>query len=219
MATNTKETQRQAAGERVIVYVDGFNLYYGLKSKGWRRYYWLDMRCLAENLLLPGQVLAAVRYFTARISPRPGSTGQSKRHATFLEALETRADLHIHYGHYLAKESYCPECGAEWTTYEEKMTDVNIAVELLGDAQDDAFDTAIIISGDSDLTPPVRAILDRYPEKRVIVASPPARHSSQLTDAATAAFTIGRKKLKDSQLPDEVVKPDGFVLRRPIQWN
>lgn len=50
------------------------------------------------------------------------------------------------------------------TSYEEKMTDVNIAVELLGDAQDDAFDTAIIISGDSDLTPPVRATLSRYPE-------------------------------------------------------
>ena len=81
MAINTKGTQRQAARERVIVYVDGFNLYYGLKSKGWRRYYWIDMRRLAENLLLPGQVLAAVRYFTARISPRPGSTSQSKRQA------------------------------------------------------------------------------------------------------------------------------------------
>ena len=161
----------------------------------------------------------AVRYFTARISPRLGSPSKSKRQATFLEALETRSDLHIYYGHYLAKERRCSECGAEWIIYEEKMTDVNIAVELLGDAQDDAFDTAIIISGDSDLTPPVRAILDRYPEKRVIVASPPSRHSSQLADAATAAFSIGRKKLKDSQLPDEVVKPDGFVLRRPTQWN
>ena len=63
------------------------------------------------------------------------------------------------------------------------------------------------------------ATLNRYPEKRVIVAFPPARHSSQLEHAATAAFTIGRKKLKDSQLPEEVVKPDGFVLRRPTQWN
>ena len=219
METNTKETQHQAAGERVIVYVDGFNLYYGLKSKGWQRYYWLDVRRLGENLLLPGQVLVAVRYFTARISPRLGSPSKSKRQATFLEALETRSDLHIYYGHYLAKERHCRECGAEWITYEEKMTDVNIAVELLSDAQDDAFDIAIIISGDSDLTPPVRATLERYPERRVIVASPPSRHSSQLADAATAAFSIGRKKLKDSQLPDEVVKPGGFVLRRPTQWN
>ena len=33
---------------------------------------------------------------------------------------------------------------------------MNIAVELLGDAQDNAFDTAIIVSGDSDLTGPVQ---------------------------------------------------------------
>ena len=32
--------------ERVNAYIDGFNLYFGLKSKGWRRYYWLDLRAL-----------------------------------------------------------------------------------------------------------------------------------------------------------------------------
>ena len=53
---------------RVAVYIDGFNLFYGLRSKGWRRYYWLDIYRLAQNLLLPGQSLAAVKYFTARYS-------------------------------------------------------------------------------------------------------------------------------------------------------
>lgn len=28
--------------ERVIAYVDGYNLYYGLRAKGWKRYYWLN---------------------------------------------------------------------------------------------------------------------------------------------------------------------------------
>jgi hypothetical protein len=62
---------------RVAVYVDGRNLYYGLKSRGWRRYYWLDLRRLAENLLRPSQRLTAVRYFTARFEPQaddPNST-------------------------------------------------------------------------------------------------------------------------------------------------
>ena len=36
------------------------------------------------------------------------------------------------------------------------MTDVNIAVQLLGDAQDKVFDTAIVISADSDLAGPVQ---------------------------------------------------------------
>ena len=153
--------------------MDGFNLYFDLKSKGWRRYYWLDLRRLAENLLRPEQRLIAVRYFSARISARPGNPDKRKRQTTFLEALETLPDLHIHYGHYLAKQRRCHTCGAIWDTHEEKMTDVNIAVELLGDAQDDSFDTAIILSGDSDLTTAVQAVRRRYPDKRVIIAFPP----------------------------------------------
>ena len=99
------------------------------------------------------------------------------------------------------------------------MTDVNIAVELLGDAQDDAFDTAIIVSGDSDLVRPVQAVRARYPDKRVVVAFPPGRTSAHLGKVATAAFVIGRKKLEDSQLPDQIVKSDGHVLTRPREWS
>ena len=52
---------------RVITYIDGFNLYFGLKDSGYRRYYWLDVERLAENILRPGQELLAVKYFTADI--------------------------------------------------------------------------------------------------------------------------------------------------------
>ena len=162
------------------VYIDGFNLYFGLRSKGWRRYYWADLRRLAENLLRSEQRLVAVRYFSARISARPGNPNKRKRQATYLEALETLPDFHIHFGHYLAKPQRCNACGATWDTHEEKMTDVNIAVELLGDAQDDAFDMAMILSGDSDLATAVQAVRRRYPAKRVIIAFPPARDSVQL---------------------------------------
>ena len=51
---------------RVTAYIDGLNLYYGLRDKGWRRYYWLDVRRLIENLLKPGQALGEVHYFTTR---------------------------------------------------------------------------------------------------------------------------------------------------------
>ena len=27
----------------VICDIDGFNLYHGLRSKGWKKYYWLDL--------------------------------------------------------------------------------------------------------------------------------------------------------------------------------
>ena len=205
--------------QRVMVYVDGFNLYYGLRARGWRRYYWLDLRRLSVNLLRTGQELIGVRYFTARVSLEPGDPDKPARQNTYLEALATLPDLHIHYGYYNTKTQRCQTCGATWQAYEEKMTDVNIAVELLGDAQDDAFDTAIIISGDGDLAGPVRHVRVRYPAKRTVVAFPPGRHSAGLRSAATAYLTIGRDACRDSQLPEQVVKPDGFVLTRPPNWN
>ena len=36
--------------ERIIAYIDGFNLYFGLRAKGWKRYYWLNLRAMCENL-------------------------------------------------------------------------------------------------------------------------------------------------------------------------
>ena len=205
--------------QRVSLYVDGFNLYYGLRSKGWRRYYWLDVRRLAENLLLPGQQLTTVRYFTAPVLPRPGDPGQRERQQIYLDALATLPDLSIHYGYFLAKNYACPVCGAQYHAYEEKMTDVNIATELLGDANDDAFDTAIIISGDSDLSGPITTIRERYPQKRVIVAFPPNRTSFRLRQAATASFTIGRRRISASQFPEQVQKPDGFISSKPPRWS
>lgn len=54
-----------------------------------------------------------------------------------------------------------------------------------------------------------------YPKKRVIVASPPRQHSGELEGVATASFTIGRRRLRGSLLPNQVTKVDGYVLTRP----
>ena len=204
--------------QRVTVYVDGLNLYQGLRYQAWRRYYWLDLNRLSQKLLRPGQELVAVRYFTAFVYPEPRDPDKPRRQNTYLEALATLPDLHIHYGYHVAKTRRCSHCGAIEQTYEEKMTDVNISVELLGDAQDDLFDTALVISGDGDLAGPVRTIRERYPGKRTVIAFPPGRHSAGLGRAATAFFTIGRNALRDSQFPNRVAKADGYVLTRPSRW-
>jgi uncharacterized LabA/DUF88 family protein len=206
------------APTRVAAYIDGFNLYFGLKSKGWRRYYWYDPHLLAQNLLKPWQVLVRVKYFTARISADPKDADKHKRQATWLEAVETRPLTSIFYGHYLRKPQRCFGCGATWYSHEEKMTDVNIAVHLLEDAYDDVFDTALLISADSDLAAPVEAVRRRFAAKRIVVVAPPDRKSQRLESLASVVIRLGRKTLHDSQLPDQYTKPDGFVLKRPAMW-
>ena len=81
--------------QRVAVYIDGFNLYYGLRAKGWRRYFWLDVRRLSEKLLRPNQHLVEVHYFTASVVPEPNNPGKFKRQKTFLEATEKWGTIKI----------------------------------------------------------------------------------------------------------------------------
>ncbi len=39
--------------ERVIAYVDGYNLYYGLKDEKMQRFYWLNIQKLVQQFLKP----------------------------------------------------------------------------------------------------------------------------------------------------------------------
>lgn len=95
---------------RVISYIDGFNLYFGLRSKGWRKYYWLDLAGMSRSLLKPGQTLSHCHYFTARI--RPDGQGQdAKRQTVWLDALATRPDITCHFGHYLPKNNNANNAG------------------------------------------------------------------------------------------------------------
>jgi uncharacterized LabA/DUF88 family protein len=151
--------------QRVISYIDGFNLYYGLKSQNWRRYLWLDVQALSRNLLKPDQTLVRTKYFTARISQPPDKV---KRQNTYIEATQTLHDVSIHYGHYLTSPRSCRNCGFTFNVAQEKMTDVNIAVELMEDALKDAFDTAVLISADSDLIAPLAAVRRLFPLKRLL---------------------------------------------------
>ncbi|MBM3386404.1 MAG: NYN domain-containing protein [Betaproteobacteria bacterium] len=203
---------------RVIVYVDGFNLYFGLRSKQWQRYYWLDLVKLGAALVKPGQTLTSVQYFTSRIRTNGRNTADVQRQTTYLEALATLPLLHIHYGHYLEKPRQCRACGAQWMDYEEKMTDVNLAVQMFSDAMSNQFDTALLISADSDLTTPVKRLRGLFPNKRVISVFPPNRRSFDLEKASNAAFTLGEAKLRQSQLPATVSRADGYLLHRPAHW-
>lgn len=210
----------ETARERVIVYIDGFNLYFGLRQSGYRRFYWLDVAKLARSFLRGPQLLVRTKFFTARISDRSGADGASrKRQATYLDALSTLQDLDIYEGTFLLKRVRCAHCAAVTEVPEEKKTDVNIATQLLVDAFHNAFGCAIVVSGDSDLTPPVEAILKRFPDKRVVIALPPGRRSKQLVQAATGSFHIGRAALSRSQLPRVVKLANGFSLQRPHHWR
>ena len=202
--------------QRVVAYVDGYNLYYGLREKGWKWFYWLNIQSMVQNLLRPNQTLVSTKYFTTVIKRPPD---RRKRQAVFLDALGTLDDFEVFHGHWLSNPVTCHQCGHTYDAYHEKMTDVNIAVELMSDAFQDHLDLALLVSADSDLVGPVKAIRALFPRKRVVIAFPPARYSSALKDVADGYTRIARNVLSKSVFPDKVVTPDGFVLSRPPDWR
>lgn len=201
---------------RVFAYIDGFNLYFGLRQSRWKDLYWLNLQALVLNLLKPGQQLMRTKYFTAQVN-EPAE--KRLRQQTFLETLQTLPDFSIYYGNYLLAGRRCPSCHHRYQVPTEKMTDVSIAVEMLTDAIQDSFDTALLISADSDLRPPIEKVRLLCPNKRIVLAFPPNRHSLALSGVAHAYFSIGRAKLKRSVFPKVVIRADGYELHCPKEWS
>ena len=103
----------------------------------------------------------------------------------------------------------CNNCQHSWRKREEKKTDVAIAAHMVADARMGEFDVAMLISGDSDLVPPVEMVA-AMPNRRVVAAFPPSRKSHDLRRAAGASTDISRAALRKSQLADSVALPNGM---------
>jgi len=202
----------------VIAYVDGFNLYHGLHVKYGRRYLWLDLAHLVWRLR-PKDHIVAVRYFTALVRDDPPALA---RQQTYLGALQAHGQgiVEVILGRYQSKILTCRKCGSTWTSYEEKETDVNMAVSLVADTAAAASDLALIISADSDLCPAIRTARSLARSRGMIAAFPPRRSSFEIRSLIPGAFTIAAADLRNSLLPDSVTDPaTGREYKRPAKWR
>lgn len=203
--------------QRVIVYVDGFNFYFGLKSKRWREYYWLDMVTFAESFLRPHQELVVLKYFSAVQK----NFEKADRQDLFFQANKINSKFHLELGKFLQKKLVCRNCKDEIIQYEEKETDVRIATHMLNDVVQNKCDISILVSADSDLIPPIEAIRELNSRHKIWVFFPPQRYSNDLMSISDRAVKLDQHQLKfnSSVLPDEVVLKSGYVAKRPIHWT
>ena len=187
-----------------------------LDAKLPRWYLWLDVCKLITQIKKINQEIVVVKYFTALRDNEEPSTVRKK---TYIEALETLELCEVIKGKYKNEDFFCQRCRRNYKVPKEKMTDVNIAIELINDAYKDKFDQAILLSGDSDLTPVVEMLREEFDDKRIIVVFPPARTSDDLKEVANGFLRIGRANISQSDLPNRIRRDTGGYIVRPPEWS
>ena len=114
--------------QRVISFIDGFNLYHAICILRRPELVWTDLRALSKVFLKRySEELREVYYFSAYAEHV--SEPKQKCQKAYIKALGLRAVQPI-LGHFKKKNRKCPECDHRWTGHEEKETDVNIALYL-----------------------------------------------------------------------------------------
>ena len=212
---------------RVNFYIDGFNLYYGLKSlknqdDNYRRFYWLDFVRFFEYFIGENQILQKVYYFTA--TPLSEKKANRQRLLFLANELINGDRFEVVKGQFYEQQTICPVCNNIYTKPEEKRTDVNISVRMMGDCALNKVDTLVLVCADSDLVPPLQFIKAHYPDKNIRVYFPPDGFSSALTNFMKSynkkVINLGNSKIKfqNSIMPDTVSK-DGKSFVIPDKWK
>ncbi len=142
------------------------------------------------------------------------------RHRLLITALNMKG-IKVIFGKFKLRDKKCPRCKKPYKTHEEKQTDVNISVKLFQCAYNNTFDTAILITGDSDIVPAIRAIKESFPVKKIGVVIPIGRSSEEMKNVCDFHMKMKQKHLRDSQFPDKIIidPENNLFLERPPTWS
>ena len=204
--------------KRILFFVDGFNVYHALDDDPkYHKYKWLDYSNLVKRFVSKQDQIVDVFYFTAYAHWNPQKMA---RHQLLVRALMA-SGVKVVFGKFKNKDHKCRLCRGKYSTFEEKQTDVNIAIKLFQSAINNDFETAVIISGDSDLIPAIEAVKTTFPTKQIGLVVPIGRRAKELMSVCDFRIKMKEIHLRTSQFPDTIVlDPDkNIVLQRPPSWK
>ncbi len=137
--------------EKVAVFIDGGNLYRLLKEHGILPGKRFDYSAFV-NFLLRGRALSSKTYYVGIVRNHDGTT-QSQKMVEGQQKFLTN----------LAGQGFNIERGRIVYDHKirEKGVDVKIAVDLVVGAMEHQFDTAVLVSSDTDLIPAVKYVVGK----------------------------------------------------------
>jgi len=204
--------------------IDGFNVYHSiieLKRRIKINAKWLDLNRLCDSYChLFGKTarLKSVYYFSAiALHLQNENPGRIKRHRIYIKCLKD-SGVKIELARFKKKHVYCKKCSKKFIAYEEKETDVAIAVKVFELFSKNLYDTIIIMTGDTDLSPVIQSCKNIFPDKEVVFAFPFARRNRELMKLAPKSFSVKPKKYFDNQFSNPYVLSNGEKILKPKNW-
>jgi uncharacterized LabA/DUF88 family protein len=134
---------------RTICFIDNSYIFRGSYKHQWR----VDFRKLVEALAKDGAIWQT--YFFASEEDPPNSD-QTNLYKYLRLALHFEVNLYP----LRKRQMRCNACGNEWSSYSEKAAAIGMATTLVSLAYNNAFDSAILVTGDSDFLDPIRTVKD-----------------------------------------------------------
>src|SRR3989338_2056052 len=193
---------------RVMFLIDGFNIYHSLREQPhlWK-YKWLNLYRLCQILIPKRCQITKVYYCSAYAT---WDANKMARHQQYVRLLKT-TPVDVVLGRFKEKSVKCRLCHREFKTSIEKETDINIAIKLVQGGIHDMYDSAIIVSGDSDLVPAIRGIKETFPTKQIGVAFPISRASEDPKPVGDFSLKLHEYQLSTCQFPDRVDVGGGVI--------
>jgi len=135
---------------RAVMFIDNSNIFQNLKLV--RPGYRIDYKKLHKKIEEGGEIWET--YFFA--AEREGAPRETQ--TAFFEVLRRELNYNIVLAGLKVKTVTCRFCGQTHEAYIEKGVDVGLATRLLSLLYSNAFDTAIVVSGDGDYVEVVREV-------------------------------------------------------------
>ncbi|MFH1588796.1 MAG: NYN domain-containing protein [Candidatus Diapherotrites archaeon] len=165
--------------EKIIIFIDGSNLYHDL-IKNFKKAN-IDFQKFTE-FLTGEHKLIKVYYYNAPLNQKDNPEA-CKKQQKFFSSLEKLSKFEVKLGR-LEKRPKGPPA--------EKGVDVRLAVDIVTHAYSNLYDTGIIVSGDADFVPAIKAAQDFG--KKITNVSFPKTKSFHLNQTCNQTITITQKE-------------------------
>jgi len=193
--------------------VDGFNLYHPIKESGQEHLKWACLWSLGEMLCAAeGLSLVKVVFCTAMPKHLPDSLS---RHQTF-NAAQIARGVQVIKGHHVPVGD----------GYSEKQSDINVALSLICDGEDDVYDAAFLLSADSDQIATAHMFRQRLAPKgkQLFAAIPPSKtYPVEYKSLGVPKRQISFMMMERCVMPAQVQGKSGMINRPeeyapPVGW-